>query len=136
MKYLTMAYAALVLSGCAVTADVTEKMQLSSEQNHAVNMIRAHSSQTCRVAYYEGPEPSAKQKGGTVEVLKPATVTRLFHSTQGWYKALVVTQGITDYIFYHPGLERGICGQRQWDEFSNTAGIQFTEVGLPPRKSL
>jgi hypothetical protein len=124
-----------LIQACAVTEDVTLKTQLTTAQKDAVEQLRLAVGRTCHKIQYEDAAQT-KQRPGQIAIVDSAKVTRLYESTSGWYRGLVNAQGIIDNVYYNSRDKRIVCGQKQWDSFSNSAAIVFSEVGIAVQKTL
>jgi hypothetical protein len=134
-KLIFVSMACIALSACALTEDVSLKMQLTDKQRVAAEKLRDATQRICvRVQYLD--EESKKARLGDMKITEQGKVVRLYSSKENWYKGTVIAQGITDNIFYNESDGRIICGQKNWDEFSNSGSVQFLEVGELEKKKL
>jgi predicted methyltransferase len=124
-----------IFTGCALTEDVSLKMQLTEKQRIAAEKMREASYKVCVRVQYENQQ-STVQKPGEVVITTQGKIIRLYESNEYWYKGIMTAQGVIDSIFYNEKDGRILCGQKNWDQFSNTAAIQFREIGEPPKKTL
>ncbi len=135
MKYIAVACITLARVGCAVTGDVTTKLNLSEGDRRAVENIRTKANSRC-VIVTTNPRDVTPTPSGRTAFTSKATITRLYLARENWYKAEFRNQGVIGNVYYDPGTDRLICSQQEWDRFSNTAGMQFHEVGTPTKPRL
>lgn len=65
-----------------------------------------------------------------------AVIHRLYTSTQGWYKAETIIQGMWSNFYYNPNNKLSVCGQQEWDAYADTKNIQFQQINQKPKKLL
>lgn len=134
-KLISILTACAALHACALTEDVSLKMQLTEKQRFAAEKLRDASQKVCVRVQYED-EQSTKRKQGDIKITAQGKVVRLYESKDNWYKGTVIGQGVTDNIFYNDKDNRIVCGQKNWNDFSNSGAVQFLEVGELEKKRL
>lgn len=118
------------LTGCLATSDLAKAPSelLSNDEKRIASEISKIVKQRCVSGKIE--QSTGKFiKESSMKITEPAVIKRLYYSSQGWYKAEAVTNGIWDNFYYKPLDGSLVCGQRLWDEYSDTKYIQFTETG-------
>lgn len=131
MRYLYSIFLSVFfLTGCLATSDLATAPRelLSSEEQRIAFDISRMVRQRCVSGKID--QTSGKFiSESSMKIIEPAAIKRLYYSSQGWYKAEAVTQGIWDNFYYKSSDGTLICGQRLWDEYSDTGHIQFIEIG-------
>ena len=130
MKSFTYMALVALLSGCAITEDVSSKLPLNPEQLEVVKAMQTNFSTLCELVTYVEDLPRGK---GGVKIREQGKVVRLYESNAGWFKGLVMAQGAVDNIYYNSINGRTICGQKSWDKFPDTSQIEFKEIGVPTK---
>jgi hypothetical protein len=135
MKMIFGLFFAALIQGCAVNTDVSQKLKLTGAQANASEKIRQALTSPCVKVNYASQSDEKPRPGG-VQITTAALVTRLYEGQEGWYRGTVIAQGIIDEVFYNEKTGRIVCGQKDWNRFSNSARVSFTEVGIPLKPSL
>lgn len=78
--------------------------------------------------------PTNKPISGDVKLSTLGEVRRLYSSSRGWYKAEVVSEGIWDNVYYNTLNQALVCGEKTWQQYSDSGELKFVEVGTPQRR--
>lgn len=121
------------LTGCLASVDLTREDSplRSSERAVAVKIAKIAASQCVTYTYNSS---TGERMSGNTAVYNPVSVKRLFLSDRGWYKAEIVADGVWDSAFLQENSDRFICGQKNWDSYSDTKEIKFFEFGAEQRR--
>ncbi len=116
----------LLTSGCTIF-DVLKNENLPENLRQTVIEMRLRASSQCTTHTYE--QTSGRKLTGDVKMATEVTIRRLFISETDWFKAEMQGNGVIDNVFYSPKNGRFICGQKTWDKYSDTKGVEFKEYG-------
>jgi hypothetical protein len=60
-------------------------------------------------------------------------VRRLYRSSWHWYKALLVTEGVWDHVYYNTQTQSLVCGEQAWQQYMSGSGEQIMFDELVPK---
>lgn len=132
--YFSIIYTLLssFLAGCLATADLASEQELSPGDKLIAQKIASLGSQICTRHTYD-PATNVK-KSGEMKITSNIVIKRFYKSEGDWFKVEAVADGVWDNIFYNKSSGQIVCGQKQWDSYSNAKGIEFREHSSVAKK--
>lgn len=121
--------ATMFIGGCS-TANMLLDGSLSGS-NLAIATEMAESMRTQCVYFSERRDGS--DRTGNMKFTSTAEVKFFFVGDQGWFRADTMADGVSDAIFYNPQKKQYVCGQKNWDKFSDAKKISFVNVMDNPK---
>lgn len=117
----------LSLGGCLATTNLLTDGTLSSGDLKIARESAELTTKHCvRVSYSSGSEePTNKIKFTSLPEVKA-----FYSSTDNWYKIDVLLDGVWDSTFFQSSSKRLVCGQKQWDKYSESKELQFKKRGI------
>lgn len=135
LKRMILLVAVFALTGCLATANlVEEEGALSYGDRTILRGIMMKTQTTCAIHRYD--EASGQKTAGDMKIHELPTAKKFYSSDNGWYKALLVSQGLWDEVFYNPSINRMVCGQKNWQTYKESQTITFKEVGVQEKSVL
>lgn len=119
----------LSLTGCLATTNLLDKdnSALNSEQRSVAYEIAEKTKNNC--IHYKYEQTSERKISGDIKFSQPIEIKRMYTSDSGWYKAHVMSQGIWDNVYYNPSKFKFVCGEKLWNQYSESGKLEFSEIG-------
>lgn len=114
----------VTLAGCS-TSNMLLDGSLSGS-NLVIATEMAENMSTRCVHYSERRDGS--DRSGNMKFNSTAAVKFFYVGDQGWFRADVEADGVWDSVFYNPLKQQYVCGQKNWDKFSDAKRILFANV--------
>lgn len=124
---ISISFCVTCLSGC-VAPDVLATANLPENLRQTAHEMRLRGAYQCTTHKYE--QSSGRKLTGDVKISTEVTLRRFYISDNDWYKAEIIGNGVIDNIFYSPKTGKFVCGQKNWDSYSDTKNIAFQEYGV------
>jgi hypothetical protein len=124
----------IFLAGCNATSDMLRERDLLPDSLHGIaKSMTMLAKERCLKASGTTETPRDKWQSG--RRLDGEWAVRRFYIGNGdWYKATTASQGVIDNIYYNTKSYRFVCGDHQWNSFSNSREIDFKEYGSSERR--
>lgn len=126
-KYIFIAALITIFSGCLATTNLLTDGSLNSEDLSVAREMSELTTRHCVRVSYAGnsEEPTNKIKFTSLPEVKA-----FYSSTDNWYKADLLLDGVWDSAFFQKTSKRLVCGQKQWDKYSESKELQFKKRGV------
>lgn len=126
-RFISIFTAVLSLSGCLATTNLLTDGTLNSEDlSIAVNMSELTMKHCFRVSYSGHSDEPKKEMNFT----SLPQVKAFYSSTDNWYKVDMLLDGVWDSVYFQKTSRRYVCGQKQWDKYSESSTLLFKKRGI------
>jgi len=126
MKYLITLLLPF-FAGCLATTDLAKDPVLPRDHQILLSHVADLATTRC-IRVNLDPVTGKKISDGT-RFTQRMSIRRYFISNTDWIRVEANSQGAWDNIYFNTSNNRLICGQNEWDSFSDTRAIIFTEYG-------
>lgn len=122
------------LSGCLATTDMLrDRGALPNDlYDTALTMTQLGSKKCIKTTGYQGQSKDDWTKGRKLDTAD-WVVRRFYIGSDNWFKAEASSQGIIGNIYFNKNTFQFVCGDHQWNTYSDTSGIIFKEYGKEPK---
>jgi hypothetical protein len=117
----------IFLSGCLATTNLLVDGGLDLDDLAMANEMAERTRDSC-TRYSERQDGS--NRSGDIKMKSLPEVKAFFRSDNGWYKAETLNEGVWDSVFLRRTTQQFVCGQKNWDSYPESLGIQFKRVGV------
>jgi hypothetical protein len=114
-------------AGCA-SVDLATDPALTSVDRQLASTMAELTQRICTHHTYE--EGSNRKLSGDMKFHAAPSVKRLYRSDTGWVKADLQYGNVWDSVYHLKSTGTTVCGEIQWQKFSNSKAVQFTEIGI------
>lgn len=129
---MVIVIAPFVLAACAAT-DLKSASGISESDRRIAQTIAERTAANC-IKRRTMDSPTNTPISGDVKLSTVGEVRRLYSSSRGWYKAEVVSEGIWDNVYYNTLNKALVCGEKTWQQYSDSGELKFVEVGSSQKR--
>ena len=124
----------ILLSGCFATKDMLRERGALPDNLYKVasDMVRIAGETCIKKTGYED-QPKDNWKDGRKLDTDDWVIRRFYNGSDNWFKAEASIQGIIDNIYFNNSSFQFVCGSQDWNSFSDSSKIIFTEYGIPSK---
>ncbi len=126
-KPVCLSVSMFILSGCLATTDLLTDGKLSPTHLKFAQEIADKTIVTCVTVKYRGSDETPSNQ---MKFSERPEIKSLWSSDSGWFKANLLVDQTWDYVYYNSSNGKLICGQKNWDSYSEARTIQFTRVDV------
>lgn len=124
-KNISIGVLVSILSGCLATTNLLTDGKLGAAHLQVANEMADRTSKNCVTVQYRG---GSEEPMNNMKMRERPDVKSLWESDSDWYKAEMLVQQAWDNIYYNNITGRLVCGQKNWDKFSESRTIRFIRV--------
>lgn len=111
---------------CLATTDLTQEPTLPESERVLLSSVAANIGRTCVKVQYD---TAGNRTGGTTTLNRGVSIKRYYVSDTDWIKLEANSAGVWDNVYFNRATNRIVCGQKDWDSYSDTKFIAFYEYG-------
>jgi len=126
MKIFTYLVIAPLFIGCLATTDLTKAPKLPESERILLSKIAANIGKACVKIQYDA---SGNKTGNSTALNKRVSIKRYYVSDTDWIKLEANSAGVWDNVYFNRTTNKIVCGQKDWDSYSDTKFISFYEYG-------
>jgi len=112
--------------GCLATTDLSQEPKLPESERVLLSTIATNIGKTCVKVQYDS---AGNKTGGTSALNRAVNIKRYYVSDTDWIKLEANSAGVWDNVYFNRTTNRIVCGQKDWDSYSDTKFISFYEYG-------
>lgn len=112
--------------GCLATTDLTQEPKLPESERVLLSTVAANIGKNCVKVQYDS---AGNKTGGTSALNRSVSIKRYYVSDTDWIKLEANSAGVWDNVYFNRTTNRIVCGQKDWDSYSDTKFISFYEYG-------
>ena len=130
MRIIVVFIASFLLAGCLATTDmIKDRGALPAEYRQvALKMVDLAQLSCIKITGREGTPKDDWSKG--IKLTGDWIIRRFYTSNTNWFKAVAVTNGLWDSLYFNSSTNQFVCGDFSWGKFSNGSSITFSEYGV------
>lgn len=121
-----------ILAGCLATTDLTQEPKLPELERVLLSSVAAKIGKNCVKVQYDS---AGNKTGATSALNRSVSIKRYYVSDTDWIKLEANSAGVWDNVYINRTTNRIVCGQNDWESYSDTKFISFYEYGTE-RKSI
>ena len=124
---------AATLSGCAAP-DLASAPMISASERQVAQTIAAKTEANCvRMGLLDHTNEKSESRP-VGKLVSSVQVRRLFVSPDAnWYRAKILSSGTWDNVYFNQRNGAFVCGEKGWQEFSDSSAHSFREIGVPTK---
>jgi len=126
MKIFTYLVISPLFIGCLATTDLTQAPKLPESERILLSTIAANIGKACVKVQYD---VSGNKTGNSTALNRRVSIKRYYVSDTDWIKLEANSSGVWDNVYFNRTTNRIVCGQKDWDSYSDTKFISFYEYG-------
>jgi len=129
MRIAHFSVSCLVIAGCATTADLKTRQDISEADRQLARTVAERITATCR--YTLVAKGTSTREPEPIKFRQLAEIERLFRSNAGWYKADYSADGVKGqaYVILDGRAQQIVCGDELWNVLTRNRTVTFTEIG-------
>ena len=118
--------------GCFATNDIIHKSNLPESDRALLSSAVEMASKSCVKIQYDSV---GNKKDSSATAISVIHIKRYYASDIEWIKLEVNSAGVWDNIYFNQTKNIIVCGQKDWESYTDSKFISFTEFGTE-RKTL
>jgi hypothetical protein len=126
MKIFTYLAITPLFIGCLATTDLTQEPKLPESERILLSTIADNIGKACVKVQYDA---SGNKTGNSTALNRRVSIKRYYVSDTDWIKLEANSAGVWDNVYFNRITNRIVCGQKDWDSYSDTKLFSFYEYG-------